>query len=219
MGNRLGSFEGYGVSLGNLGFGNSEGFGSAASDLPRNKKYLSQVQADHGLAMNTMGAPTFGNAPQNWQYWEFKGKPSSYVYSNAPRKMAELHKKIQAAGPQTAGSRRSRRSSSATSSSSSGPDAGEVLTGIAAILAPLTQAGVGIYAASRKGRNPTPTTPTPRDQNQTADSGSNTGLIIGIAVVVLLIGGFMMMSKKQAPMYGPIHRPGGYRKRKRGKKR
>ena len=81
--------------------------------------------------------------------------------------------------------------SAAPESSTSAKD---VLTGIAAILNPLAQAGVGIYAASRGGgiqqqQQPMYIPPPPPK--------SNTGLIIAVVAVVVVIAMIMMMSGRK----------------------
>lgn len=158
---KLGSFEGYGVSAGNLGFGSTEGhFGNLGQ------------QDDYDAGYNEGG---YGPPP-------------------APT------------------------------------GASGVLTGIAAILAPLTQAGVGIYGANMRakeakrarkaalyaGRTPA-VEETYDDSTAYVEPKSNTGLIVGILVLLLAGGGFMMWKSKQAPVYGPIQRP--VRKRKKRKNR
>ena len=93
----------------------------------------------------------------------------------------------------------------------SGTSAGEVLTGIAAILAPLAQAGVGIYGASQQaklaearlkaggGRGGGGDAALLAAIRRSQQGGGNTGIII---VVVLLAVGMMgmmmfMMNKKK----------------------
>lgn len=96
---------------------------------------------------------------------------------------------------------------------SSGINAGEIMSGIGAILAPLAQAGVGIYAAQQQAKlakmqlkyqNQDPLIPTYFPPPQS--SGSNTGLVIGLGVVgLIMMGGmfYMMKSGGDSAMVGP----------------
>ena len=212
---RLGSFEGYGVSAGNLGFGASDGFGAFGGLSEKDQRQIRELQADLKLAAKIKGQSQAMNQPhiftsprRDWQYFVFRGgsgKSPHEVETRAHMEISMIHK---------------RSGSSSGSSGGSGPGAGEVLTGIAAILAPLTKAGVGIYAAHQQSQGGAPQ-PQYQQQSYQEPQKSNTGLIIGIAVVLLLVGGFIMMSgnkQAQAPMYGPVHRPGGYKKRNKKRK-
>jgi hypothetical protein len=196
-GGKLGSFEGHGVSN---TFGGQ--FGDAVSDLPRNRQYLNQVKADLNLARRskTSAAGAWGGAPQSWQYWEFKGKSANDVDALAYGKIADLNQKI-SAGEGSSGSSGDSYSASTDSSGGSDTSAGEILTGMAAIFAPLAQLGVGIYSTHQQAemermRRERGITDEPGRGRQVIKQKSTTGVIIAAVVVVIVMMGMMMMMNK-----------------------
>lgn len=185
--------------LGKLGSRVSNTFGNqfGVSDLlsAKDKRQIREINDDMDKAgsIQISQIAVFGVPRNDWNFYAFRGKTPAQVLQYGPTELTGIANRAK------------------SSSSSSDVKAGEVLTGIAAILAPLTKAGVSIYAASQQRRGaPQLQQPYPLPQPTLR---SNTGLIIGLVAVVLL--GFMMMMKgKQVPVYGPVYRP-GYKKRRK----
>jgi len=176
---RLGSFEGT--------------FGSAATDLQAAQAELQQAQQALQLVQAESSAPIRCAALPN--------QPMMARLS-CPTTAADATAKLQAAAS------RVKAAQAAVKSAQDAVDAqqtGEVLTGIAAIAAPLAQAGAQIgssliqaQTAKAQLKRQGVATPEPIVMSVPA-SGSNTGLIIGgLLAAAAVVGLVVMMSGKKS---------------------
>lgn len=176
QGSRLGSFEGHGVS--------GHGFGDLGQLDAQAQRQLQELQSDMQKAEILMGqGPAYFQQPRtDWSYFMFRsgsGRSAVEVRSLAPTEMAGIQNR--ASQPQD-----------------SGASAGEVLTGISAILAPLAQLGVGIYGAQQNAKLQKLQMKGGGYQQQPIimpAQSSNTGIIIAVVVVFIIMGMMLMMMK------------------------
>jgi len=181
--NRLGSFELDGTS--NTFFNGFGEFGVAAEELQAdinnlNYDYQKAQRSPRQSPMQGMGIP-FYSPSADWLYPKFRAGnyPPVRVESEAPALMAQKQQQLGQVGSFT-------KQEDETS-------AGEVLTGIAAILAPLTKAGIGIYAASQqakfqKAQMKMGISMGPSGPIVVQGGGISTGIIILIVMMFIIIG-------------------------------
>jgi hypothetical protein len=193
---RLGSFEGYGVSNLGQGFGNLGDLSGAASDRLDNE--IDQLQNDLYTAQNQVGRGQ-GHMPGTFRHPSNRGRTGEFALGNTNRLL-----------PQTIQQRQSLGAQPAQGSQDNGASAGEVLTGIGAILGPLAQAGVGIFSASQQAKLEEQRLKSGGGHrggggnaaliaalSNQGGGGSSTGIIIAVVAVIMIMGMMMfMMSKK-----------------------
>lgn len=180
---RLGSFEIHGVSN---TFGNQFGaFGGAKENL---EIEISQLNSDTSLA-NTRIAQGQGYAVESWKHPANAGLPAQAVLPQSQSLLGQKSQQMAQLSP---------------TQQDSGASAGDVLTGIAAILSPLATAGVGIFSASQEaqlakqrlksgGGSLDPALAALLAQQNRG--GNNTGIIIAVVLVFIVMAGMMMYMK------------------------